>query len=116
MSTGHHDREVNVPQDFSEKKPERGRWYRLNVRLDEDEYRQFADACAELDVSPNTLIRDMIRMVLPNLGVVKDALATAPQGDPTINDDVIRRVLTEVYEQRARAYRAALDRLEGGVS
>jgi len=112
MSSGHHAREVTVPQDFNEKKPERGRWYRLNVRLDEDEYRQFADACAELDVSPNMLIRDMIRMMLPNLGVVKDALATAPQGDPTINDEVMRRVLTEVYEQRARVYRSALTRLE----
>jgi len=112
MSSGHHTREATVPQDFNEKKPERGRWYRLNVRLDEDEYRQFADACAELDVSPNTLIRDMIRMMLPNLGVVKDALVTAPQGDPTINDEVMRRVLTEVYEQRARAYRSALTRLE----
>ena len=113
MSSGHHDREVVVPQSLGDKKPERGRWYRLNVRLDEDEYRQFADVCAELEMSPNTLIRDMIRMMLPNLDVVKDALAAGPQGDPTISEDVMRRVLTEVYEQRARAYRSALNRLEG---
>ncbi len=101
-----------MPQSFGDKKPERGRWYRLNVRLDEDEYRQFADACTDLEMSPNMLIRDMIRMMLPNLDVVKDALAAAPQGDPTLGEDVMRHVLTEVYEQRARAYRSALDRLD----
>jgi len=96
-----------------EKMPERGRWYRLNVRLEEDEYRQFAQGCADLGLSPNTLIRDMIRVMGPNLSVVKELLAVAPQVAPDRIGEGLRRLLIEIYEERASANRMALEGKDG---
>lgn len=94
------------------KAAERGRWYRYNVRLEEDEHRRFDQACAELELSPNAVIRSVIRMLTPSLGVVVEMAEIAPHV-PAVVDEGLRRLLIEMYEERARASRAALGRADG---
>ncbi|MDQ2829385.1 MAG: ribbon-helix-helix domain-containing protein [Chloroflexota bacterium] len=87
--------------------PDRQGWYRFTVRMPEEEYRALERACAKLNESPNTVIREAIARVVPTLDAVGDALPMGP-GEYRVTATEVMEALAQVYEQRTIALRAAI--------
>lgn len=85
---------------------ERGQWYRLTVRLTIDENATLERVSAQLDQSPNTLLRAVIAHLVPRLGEV-DVLIDAAQRAPV---DEILDAMAHVLEQRATYYHSLHER------
>jgi len=92
--------------------PDRQGWFRFTVRMPENEYRGLEQACAKLDESPNTIIREAIARIVPTLDAVGDALPTGP-GAYRVTATEVMEALAHVYEQRAAALRVAAGLMEG---
>lgn len=93
--------------------PDRQGWFRFTVRMPEDEYRGLERACAKLDESPNTVIREAIARIVPTLDAVGDALSAGP-GEYRVTATEVMEALAQVYEQRANALRAAVQAMPEG--
>ncbi len=91
--------------------PDRQGWFRFTVRMPEDEYRGLERACAKLNDSPNTVIREAIAMIVPTLDAVGDALPTGPR-EYRVTATEVMEALAQVYEQRMVALRAAIQSAE----
>lgn len=93
--------------------PDRQGWFRFTVRMPEDEYRGLERACAKLDESPNTVIREAIARIVPTLDAVGDALSAGP-GEYRVTATEVMEALAQVYEQRANVLRAAVQDMPEG--
>ncbi len=92
--------------------PDRQGWFRFTVRMPEDEYRALERACAKLNESPNTVIREAIARIVPTLDAVGDASPTGAR-EYRLTTAEVMEALAQVYEQRAAALRAAAESTEG---
>lgn len=91
--------------------PERQGWFRFTVRMPEDEYRGLEQACAALNETPNTVIREAIATIVPHLTAIGNALPTGPDA-PRVTAAEVLRTLAEVYAGRAASLQTAAGALE----
>lgn len=94
------------------RRKERDRWYRLTVRLDEEQYGPLDAAARRWGVSPNELLRSITSTIVRDLDTLAPAFRAQREDgrrDHLVTVGAVLQALAEVYERQIEAYRSAAE-------